>query len=103
VLRGEPTGTPTQFRADTVATAKRDLRPGEMLDGEGGYLAWGKAIPSTISLAHGALPIGLAAGIRLKHPVARNEVIRFADVELDLDADVVALRREMERQFAPAS
>jgi predicted homoserine dehydrogenase-like protein len=33
-LRGEATGAPTGFRGDVVATAKRDLRAGEMLDGE---------------------------------------------------------------------
>jgi predicted homoserine dehydrogenase-like protein len=103
VLRGEPTGTPTEFRADAVATAKRNLAAGEMLDGEGGYLAWGKAIPATVSLGLGALPIGLAAGIRLRRSVARDQVIRFDDVELDRDQDVVALRREMERRFAPTA
>ena len=36
VLRNEPTGTPVEFRGDAVATAKRDLKAGEMLDGEGG-------------------------------------------------------------------
>ena len=40
-LRGEPTGAPTGFRADVVATAKRDLTAGEMLDGEGGFTVWG--------------------------------------------------------------
>src|SRR3989475_4131658 len=37
-LRGEPTGCATGFRADAVASAKRDLRAGEILDGEGGYM-----------------------------------------------------------------
>ena len=36
-LRGEPTGVATAWNADVVATAKRDLKPGDMLDGEGGY------------------------------------------------------------------
>ena len=45
-LRGEPTGCATGFRADAVATAKRDLKPGEMLDGEGGYTVFGKLIPA---------------------------------------------------------
>src|SRR5262249_49298615 len=35
-VRHEPTGCPTGFRADAIATAKRDLQPGEILDGEGG-------------------------------------------------------------------
>jgi predicted homoserine dehydrogenase-like protein len=41
-LRGEATGQPHGFRGDAVAVAKRSLRAGEMLDGEGGYTVWGK-------------------------------------------------------------
>jgi predicted homoserine dehydrogenase-like protein len=97
VLRGEPTGTAKEFRGDAVATAKRDLTPGEMLDGEGGYTVWANAIPASKSLAVGALPIGLAHNVRLKRPVARDTIVRFDDVELVQDLDVVALRREMEQ------
>ena len=50
-LRGEATGAPICFNADVVATAKRDLRPGEMLDGEGGYTVYGKISPAERSLA----------------------------------------------------
>jgi predicted homoserine dehydrogenase-like protein len=54
VLRGEPTGAPVAFNADVVATAKRDLAPGEVLDGEGGYRVWGKIQPAEASLAAAA-------------------------------------------------
>ncbi|WP_050470194.1 NAD(P)H-dependent oxidoreductase [Herbaspirillum chlorophenolicum] len=98
VLRGESTGCSKEFRGDAVATAKRDLKPGEFLDGEGGYAVWANAIPATKSLAHGALPIGLAHNVKLKRAVAKDTVVRFEDVELLNDLDVVALRREMENQ-----
>src|SRR5262245_47114057 len=62
-LRGEPTGQPRQWTADVVATAKRDLRAGEMLDGEGGYTVWGRLMPAEDSVALGGLPIGLAHGV----------------------------------------
>jgi predicted homoserine dehydrogenase-like protein len=68
-----------------------------MLDGEGGYAVWANAIPASKSLALGALPIGLAHNVKLKRPVAKDAVVRFADVELASDLDVVALRQEMER------
>jgi predicted homoserine dehydrogenase-like protein len=103
VLRHEPTGTPREFRADAVATAKRDLLPGEVLDGEGGYLAWGKAIPAKRSLALDALPIGLAHRVRLKSPVTRDEIIRLSDVEALEDQDVVNLRRQMTEAVAKAA
>ena len=97
VLRGEPTGCSREFRGDAVATAKRSLQAGEMLDGEGGYAVWANAIPARRSLALGALPIGLAQHVKLKRPVAQDTIVRFEDVELDQDKDVVDLRREMER------
>jgi predicted homoserine dehydrogenase-like protein len=80
-----------------VATAKRDLKPGEMLDGEGGYAVWANAIPASKSLAIGGLPIGLAHNVRLKRAVAKDTIVRFEDVELERDLDVVAMRREMEQ------
>ena len=96
VLRNEPTGCSKEFRGDAVATAKRDLKPGEMLDGEGGYAVWANAIPASKSLALGALPIGLAHNVKLKRPVARDQIVSVDDVELVADLDVVALRRQME-------
>ena len=98
-LRGEPTGTAKEFRGDAVATAKRDLKPGEQLDGEGGYTVWANAIPAAKSLSVRALPIGLAHNARLKRAVARDKIVSYDDVELTTDQDVVSLRREMENQF----
>ncbi|MFL9926393.1 flagellar biosynthesis protein FlgA [Herbaspirillum lusitanum] len=98
VLRGEATGCSKEFRGDAVATAKRDLQAGDMLDGEGGYAVWANAIPASRSLALGALPIGLAHNVKLKRAVKKDTIVRFEDVELGRDMDVVALRQEMERQ-----
>ncbi len=100
-LRGEPTGAPTAFSADVVATAKRDLRAGEMLDGEGGYTVYGRLMPAAKSLRIGALPLGLAHGRRLKNPVAQGGAVRWQDVEIDEDDAAVRFRREMERTMAP--
>ncbi|MEI6737969.1 MAG: Gfo/Idh/MocA family oxidoreductase, partial [Pseudomonadota bacterium] len=52
-LRGEATGSATGWRGDCVATAKRNLKAGEMLDGEGGYTVYGKLMPAMDSLALG--------------------------------------------------
>ena len=99
ILRGEATGSPLEFRGDAVATAKRDLKPGEMLDGEGGYAVWANAIPAAKSVKLRALPIGLAHNVKLKRPVARDAVVSFDDVDLADDLDVVSLRREMEAKL----
>ncbi|MEN9630989.1 MAG: hypothetical protein RJA10_4217, partial [Pseudomonadota bacterium] len=58
-LRREATGVPFCWNADVVATAKRDLAAGEVLDGEGGYCVWGKLLPAAKSAAMGGLPLGL--------------------------------------------
>src|SRR5215207_10358302 len=45
-LRGEPTGSTREWRGDAVAVAKRPLRAGETLDGEGGRTVYGKLVPA---------------------------------------------------------
>jgi len=95
-LRGEATGAATGFCADAVATAKRDLRSGELLDGEGGYTVYGKLLPAARSLKIGGLPIGLAHGCRLVRPVPRHRCLTWRDVAIE-DSEAVRLRREMER------
>jgi predicted homoserine dehydrogenase-like protein len=100
-LRREPTGQPAGWRGDTVAIAKRSLRAGEMLDGEGGYTVWGKLIPAERSLAEGALPIGLAHKVPLVRDVAAGVVVRWADVSVP-ESEATRVRREMERRFLPA-
>ena len=95
-LRGEPTGCATGFRADAVATAKRALKAGELLDGEGGYTVVGRLMPAGDSLAQGCLPLGLAHGCKLLRPVASGQPVRWADVAVDENVTAVRLRREME-------
>jgi predicted homoserine dehydrogenase-like protein len=94
-LRGEATGAPTGFRGDVAAVAKRALSAGETLDGEGGYTVWGRLMPAERSVAAGALPIGLAKGVRLKRAIAEDETIRLADIELPADSQAVRLRQCM--------
>jgi len=98
-LRGEPTGQPCGFRGDVVAVAKRALRAGETLDGEGGFTVWGKLVPAERSLSQGALPIGLAHNVVLLHDIAAGEIVRWADVEI-AESPAVQARREMEQRFA---
>ncbi len=98
-LRGEPTGAPVDFVSDVVATAKRDLRAGEMLDGEGGFCVWGKQMPAQASLDAGCLPLGLAHQIRLRSDIAEGAVLRWSDVDYDSTDLAVRVRREMEAAF----
>jgi predicted homoserine dehydrogenase-like protein len=101
-LRGEPTGQPHGFRGDVASVAKRDLRAGEMLDGEGGYTVWGKLMPAAASLKAGALPIGLAHRVKLKNDITHGAVVRWSDVEIDADNETIKTRKAMEAAFGGA-
>ena len=99
-LRFEATGAAIGWNADVVATAKRELQAGEMLDGEGGYTVWGKLLPAATSLRLGGLPLGLAHGIKLLRPVKQGQTLSWDDVAVDTATDAYRLRREMETLFA---
>ncbi len=96
-LRGEPTGAPTAFRGDVVATAKRDLREGEVLDGEGGSCVWGKLMVAQASIAIGGLPIGLANHVTLRRDVPSGQCITWNDVRADETDEAYRYRRAMEQ------
>ena len=98
-LRNEPTGVATNWNADVVATAKRDLRPGELLDGEGGYTVWGKLLPAATSKKMGGVPLGLAHGVKVVRPVARGQSLSWDDVAMDTTTHAYKIRREMEAGF----
>jgi predicted homoserine dehydrogenase-like protein len=82
-----------------VATAKRDLAAGEMLDGEGGHTVYGKVMPAVESLHLGGLPLGLAHKVRLRNAVSAGQPVRWEDVDIDERQPAVAFRREMEQAF----
>jgi predicted homoserine dehydrogenase-like protein len=98
-LRREPTGAPAGFRGDVVAVAKRDLKAGDTLDGEGGYTVWGRLMPAQDSLACGGLPIGLAHGVKLARAVSKGTSIAWSDIVAP-DSEAARVRRDMEALFA---
>ena len=99
-LLKKPTGSTLDFNSDVVATAKRDLKAGEMLDGEGGFTVYGKLMPANKSLKMGGLPIGLAHRIRLKNNVNIDQQISWDDVEIDPTDQAVSVRKEMEKLYS---
>jgi len=98
-LRNEPTGSAIAFNADVVATAKRKLKPGEILDGEGGFCVWGKQTPADASLKEGYLPLGLAHQVKLRTEIAEGQRLKWTDVDYDANDLAVKVRREMEEAF----
>ena len=101
-LRGEPTGVANGFRGDVVSTAKRDLKAGETLDGEGGACVWGKLMTAADSLRVGGLPIGLANRVPLIRDVAAGKPVTWDDIRIDTTDAAYRYRRAMEAAFPAA-
>ncbi len=101
-LRGEPTGYPRSFSADVVAVAKRDLRAGDTLDGEGGSTVWGRIVPTSRSLELNAVPIGFASGLKLTGPIGQDSIVTWDQVESMETNEVYELRKLMEGRVSAA-
>jgi len=84
--------------ADAVATAKRDLREGEIL-GRGGIPGRRPSHAAADSLRLGALPLGLASRLKLARPLGQGDPVLWSDVAWEAGGDAVRLRREMEEDF----
>ena len=98
-LLNQSTGQTQTFSGDVVATSKRALKKGEILDGEGGATVWGKLIPVKDSLSNETLPIGLAHGIKLNKDIKEDQIITWKDVDYSSDDPTVSFRRSMEKNF----
>jgi predicted homoserine dehydrogenase-like protein len=98
-LRGEPTGSYEALVADVVAVAKKDLDPGDVLDGEGGYTVFGRLVQAGDSISQRHLPIGLSSGARLVRPVTKDSILGYEDVELDEKQYAYTIRRAIESEF----
>lgn len=88
-------------RVDVVATAKKDLRAGEVIDALGGYMTYGQCERTDITLAENLLPIGLAEGCKLLRDVPKDQVLTYADVEPPVNKLAWKLRQEQDAHFGP--
>jgi len=99
VLRGEPTGSTESFVADVASTAKKDLKPGDVLDGEGGYTVFGSLTRAEDSAKNGYLPIGLSGKAKMIRPVAKGSILSYDDVEIDDTLFSHKLRKMVEEDY----
>ncbi len=101
-LRGEPTGAAREPRAEVVCATRAPMRAGEVIDGEGGYAAYGTVASAADARAAKLVPLGLAHGLRLVRDVPADHPIGEADVAFDRSSLLWQLRREQDALFAPA-
>ena len=86
-------------RVGVVATAKRDLDAGQTIDELGGFDSYGEAENMGVIAQERLLPMGLAAGARLRRPVKKDQTLTFADVEIPAGRTIDTAYAEMEAMF----
>ncbi|WNS78656.1 SAF domain-containing protein [Domibacillus sp. DTU_2020_1001157_1_SI_ALB_TIR_016] len=92
-----PLGTPI---SDTVAVAKKDIQPGETLDGIGGYAVRGVLETHQDMKRNGHIPIGLISGkVVAKKAIKQGQFLTTDDVELDPSTTVWKLRELQNHLF----
>ncbi len=102
-LFNAPTGTPVSVAGDVVATAKKDLKAGDVIDGPGGYAIFGRLVPAEQSFAKKYLPVELSEKAKLTRNVAKDSFITYDDVTMDESGFLFQLRRKIEKEYSPAA
>jgi len=92
-LDKKATGFTKKYNAEVASIAKKDLKIGDKLDGEGGFCARGKLITSVKSKKEKLLPLGLTDNAIVKKNILKDEVIKLDDVELNLPTEVIEARQ----------
>lgn len=77
-----PTGAPQSRVCEVVATAKKDLAVGDVLDGEGGYTVHGSIVKAAQADDDALVPIGLCHGAAVRRPVSQGQMLAAADVHM---------------------
>ena len=92
-LDAKATGYTKYYNADVASVAKKNLKRGEVLDGEGGFCARGRLVTSKISKEKKILSLGLSDGAILNKDIKKDEIICLQDVELNLPEEVIKARQ----------
>ncbi len=92
-LDKKATGFTKKYNAEVASIAKKDLKIGDKLDGEGGFCARGKLITSIKSKKEKLLPLGLTDNAIVKKNILKDEIIKLDDVELNLPTEVIEARQ----------
>jgi predicted homoserine dehydrogenase-like protein len=83
---------PRAWRAEVAAGAKRELQPGEVIDGIGGECVYGVIEDATTAKAEQLVPLGLLAGATVVRKVKTDQVLSYEDVEINRSSTIAQLR-----------
>jgi predicted homoserine dehydrogenase-like protein len=100
VLFGDATLTPRGAPVcEGLTFAKKDLKAGEVLDGMGGFTCYGMIDTAELSRREKLLPMALSDGCRVRHDIAKDALISYADVDLPPGRLCDKLRLEQDEHF----
>ena len=81
-LDGLPSGTPIGRFSECVAAAKKNLKPGTILDGEGGYATYGIIERAEITKSENLVPMGLTQGAEVIEEIPEDGTITYDNIRL---------------------
>jgi predicted homoserine dehydrogenase-like protein len=87
---------------DVIATAKIDLKAGQVLDGIGYYMTYGECENTDVVKAKNLLPIGLAEGCRLVKDIPKDQALTYHDIDVPEGRLCDKLRKEQNDYFQNA-
>ncbi len=99
VLDRVSTLEPVTWVAEVISAAKRDLRPGDRIDGIGGTTVYGVLDSAGVAAADRLLPLGLVARATVVRDVPIDQPLTYDDVELDPDSVIARLRGLQDRLY----
>jgi predicted homoserine dehydrogenase-like protein len=103
-IHGDATVAPIGPHVCEVLTiAKKDLKSGEILDGIGGFCAYGLIDNTVPARSVASLPIGLSEGCVLRRNVPKDTALAFDDVEQPTGRLSAALWQEQEERWPVAT
>jgi len=95
---GEPTIAPDfGMISEVITMAKRDLKAGEVIDGIGRYTVYGLIEEYRKAKDENLLPIGVSQGCILKKDIEKDQPIKYNDVKLVENSQVLKLRRSQDK------
>jgi predicted homoserine dehydrogenase-like protein len=89
--------------AETVTMAKKDLQPGDRLDGIGGFTVYGQIMTNEDAKATNALPIGLVQAQTMIRAVKAGEIITYDDIEHPANSVIWELRKLQDQAIRTGS
>ena len=87
------TAKPIGLITEVTAAAKKDLQPGDLLDGGGGSTVYAQVEKAEIARKENSLPFGFAEHVEVARPVKRDAVITYDDVRMKTDDFLFKLRQ----------